>query len=60
MERITAKEAAAVLKENGIIVTVAEAEEVLVFLRLMAGMIVSNYLKENSYGMKKSELRDMV
>ena len=56
MENITAKGVVAILKESGMIVTVAEAEEVLAFLRLMAGIIISNYLKENSYGVGKSEL----
>ncbi len=48
MENITAKEAVAMLKESGAIVTLAEAEAMLDFLRLMAGIIISNYLKENS------------
>lgn len=56
MENITAKEAAAMLKERGIIAAVAEAEAVLAFLRLMAGITISNYLKENLHSAEKCEL----
>lgn len=55
MQNITAKETAAMLKESGMIVSVDEAEAVPDFLRLMAGIIILNYLKEISYRVDKNE-----
>ena len=36
------------LKKSGLIVTVDEAEKILAFLRMLASIIIENYLKENS------------
>jgi hypothetical protein len=48
MEKINPQETAALLEENGVIVTIAEAEAILDFLRMLAEIIVSNYLRQNA------------
>jgi hypothetical protein len=48
MSDITPIEAASLLKKSGLIVTVEEAEKILTFLRMLASIIIENYLKGNS------------
>ena len=56
MKKIAPREAVIILEKSGIIITVAEAEEVLKFLRSMAKIVVTNYLQQNSGALIKSKL----
>lgn len=50
MKKISPEEAHRMLKEEGMEISLEEAEEVLLFLRKLANIVVSNYLNhgENS------------
>ncbi len=46
-EQITTKKAIKMLKKEGMKVTTEEAEQILVFLRKLANIAVTSYLKNN-------------
>ena len=48
MEKLQAEKAAELLRKRGMDVSDEQAALVLVFLRMLAGMIVSSYLEQSS------------
>jgi hypothetical protein len=48
MEKLPAEKAAEMLRKQGINLSVEQAAQMLVFLRMLAGMIVSAYLEQGS------------
>jgi hypothetical protein len=48
MEKLQAEKAAELLRKRGMDVSDEQAALILVFLRMLAGMIVSSYLEQNS------------
>lgn len=50
MKKISPEQAHSMLKEEGLDISLEQAEEVLVFLRKMANIVVSNYLNQSNHG----------
>ena len=50
MKKISPEEAHRILQEEGLEISLEQAEAVLFFLRKMANIVVSNYLNHNKHG----------
>lgn len=50
MKKISPEEAHNMLKAEGMEISLKQAEEVLLFLRKMANIVVSNYLNQSNHG----------
>lgn len=50
MKKISPEQAHSMLKKEGLDISLEQAEEVLVFLRKLANIVVSNYLNQSNHG----------
>ncbi len=50
MKKISPEQAHSMLKKEGLDISLEQAEEVLLFLREMANIVVSNYLNQSNHG----------
>lgn len=48
MEKISAEKAVELLTKQGIVLTILEAEQLLAFMDMLAGIVVAQYLKNNN------------
>ena len=49
MEKLPPEKAAELLRRSGMEVSVEQAAQIMMFLRMLAGIIVTHYLEQGSY-----------